>query len=127
MGIQDRFQYVHEAFTPLFSAHLYLHTNKEAFLKHRKLYTGKKMNLTGVSGASSDFNTPEGIVLLIGVFAEADSVVSALVHEALHSAAALLDRFGVKTTRNNHEPLAYMQDWIVTECMTALGAKVTFE
>ena len=70
MGNQDRFQYVHEAFTPLFSAHLYLHTNKEAFLKHRKLYTGKKMNLTGVSGASSDFNTPEGIVLLIGVFAE---------------------------------------------------------
>lgn len=40
--------------------------------------------------------------------------ISSVVHESIHAAYHILEMSGVDLTPNNHEPLAYLADWITS-------------
>ena len=40
-----------------------------------------------------------------------------LAHELFHATHRILEYFGVEFTRDNHEPFAYLMEYLVNECI----------
>lgn len=60
------------------------------------------------------FDTDNGamyVLIYIGRHEEAT-----LVHECVHAAWNILDNVGVEVTADNHESLAYLTDWLYSQC-----------
>ena len=43
--------------------------------------------------------------------------IGLLAHELFHATHRILEYFGVQFTRDNHEPFAYLMEYLVNECV----------
>ena len=46
-----------------------------------------------------------------------DCSIGLLAHELFHATHRILEYFGVEFTRDNHEPFAYLMEYLVNECI----------
>jgi len=46
-----------------------------------------------------------------------DCSIGLLAHELFHTTHRILEYFGVEFTRDNHEPFAYLMEYLMNECI----------
>lgn len=99
---------------PIYEQGLYLCTTPES---KEKLYKSLEMEYTYYPAAGSVAPLyDEGTGQYSTVMEIHEHTEQTLVHECVHAAWYILDNAGVEVTADNQEPLAYLTDWLYSQC-----------
>lgn len=99
----------------VYGAHLHVATTREqlaALLRRFNLAEPESLGASYLTVDTSANNTPHLTVWIDVSALDGPGLIDYLAHEAVHTAAQLLDHIGQDTKRHDSEALAYLTGWV---------------
>ena len=99
----------------VYGATLHVATTRKQMSALRRKYGLDKPEAMGASYLTVDTKADNAVILTVWVDGDAldgPELVDTIAHEAVHSAAGLLDHIGQTADRHDSEALAYLTGWV---------------
>lgn len=99
----------------VYGAHLHVATTRKQMTALRRKYDLEKPDSLGASWLTIDThanNAPHLTVWMDTSRLDGAGLVGTIAHEAVHSAAQLLDHIGQAAGKHDSEALAYLTEWV---------------